>query len=340
MRREELADAAEAYLREAIKGTWVNGDAECVDPIVSSVRSRFLGVGADQYQISETEQSFERSTVGTMLVGLIEELIDQINYAAMIDILTTRRLAALPLGGSDAVYALKTLRRELQAATRDAVDVTSILLACTNDLVNAGEYERRTEGDYIAQLSAEVAESSAPSRATAGLTQDEAFEAIHGVTMQDAAEGVVFAEERVGAFPLIAAITALRDAVNAPGMTPEVLASKIDDVLVALQPQAIECKPGDICSFETPDGLDAIEAAHATDGEYDEAIDEIISHYGPNVEFVGLPVAEYRAGTAYIEALEAALDEQHVSLADVRSHVSGDFDDFALSQWFTDGGGD
>jgi hypothetical protein len=76
---------------------------------IALAQSRFLGVGADQYQISEDEQSFERSSIPTMLRGLREELIDTMNYITMLDILIQRRLVALgePVEtGEDYVTAL------------------------------------------------------------------------------------------------------------------------------------------------------------------------------------------------------------------------------------------
>jgi hypothetical protein len=81
MRRDELADYAEQTIRTA--------------------RDRFTGVGADRYQISENEQSFERESIGTLLTGLREELIDQINYIVMLDIRIQQTLAALGALGWD-----------------------------------------------------------------------------------------------------------------------------------------------------------------------------------------------------------------------------------------------
>jgi hypothetical protein len=73
--RDELADYAENTIRMS--------------------RERFTGVGAVKYQITPDEQAFERSSIAVMLAGLREELLDQINYIVMTDILIQRRLAQL-----------------------------------------------------------------------------------------------------------------------------------------------------------------------------------------------------------------------------------------------------
>lgn len=167
MRRDQLADAAEAYIDAAVTAAgappMLSGAGP--DAIIAKARGRFLGVGAEQYQISETEQSFERSTVGTMLVGLIEELVDHVNYAVMTDILAGRRLDAIVGDGVDpgsAYGALYDLRRDLRESAYMALCSAVLMDAHVERLVALGEYERRAEADYASQLAAECEAADAP----------------------------------------------------------------------------------------------------------------------------------------------------------------------------------
>lgn len=283
MKRGELADCAESYIRD-IFGIGV-GDAIKIDKVIASARGRFLGVGAEQYQISENEQSFERSTVGTMLVGLDEELVDQINYAVMIDILVDRRLRQLgdSKNDRDVRIALALLRDELINVTISAANVSAALDWHVNRLVKFGEYERRPESDYVSQLQAECEATGAT---TLGLTTDGAE---------------------------LSALEAVRVAVHDKNVTPDALAAAIDSLLVILQRPPVE----------------------------ESDLDAAVGALDLNTEFVGIPADEYRAGVAYIEALEDFARDQGV-LAEVRADFAGDerFDEAALEQWFTDGGGD
>ncbi len=99
MTRDELADYAENTIRMA--------------------RDRFTGVGAVKYQITPTEQAFERSTIPVMLAGLREELLDQINYIVMTDILIQRSLEYLASCG---LYALKEGEDYVDALNREVGD--------------------------------------------------------------------------------------------------------------------------------------------------------------------------------------------------------------------------
>jgi hypothetical protein len=165
MRREELADAAERYIR-CCAADDLDRDyytAEQLDAVVKRSRERFLGVGAEQYQISETEQSFERSTIGTMLVGKIEELVDDLNYAVMLDILISREIgedgerAAVSPAGLTLLTLRDSLQSQSQASTFSAASSEWLLDA----LVVAGVYTPKAGKTYVEQLAVEVAEGGA-----------------------------------------------------------------------------------------------------------------------------------------------------------------------------------
>ena len=185
MRRGELANAAEAYIRGTVMaGAPLEAAAalesgELLAPIIAKARERFLGVGAAQYQISETEQSFERSTVGTMLVGKIEEQVDDLNYSTMLDILIERRLAALHNAyGREArlvVEALNDLRDDLRDSARLAATSAALMNRHIERLVALGEYERRGEADYASQLAAECDAAGAPMRGSLGAAIAEEY---------------------------------------------------------------------------------------------------------------------------------------------------------------------
>lgn len=189
MRREELADAADQYTRRI---TGFDGShpktRKAIKPIIESSRGRFLGVGAEQYQISETEQSFERSTIGTMLVGLSEELVDQINYAAMIEILISRRFASGVT--HDQHDALSAIRADLKDMTHSAVCAAVLLNRHVEHLIKIGEYERRGESDYVSQLSAECAEANAPMRGASGRSSAEIEAAYDARPTPDTPDGL------------------------------------------------------------------------------------------------------------------------------------------------------
>lgn len=161
MRRGELANAAEAYIRGALRTATADlSREEALAPVVARARGRLLGVGAEQYQISETEQSFERSTVGTMLVGKIEEQVDDLNYSTMLDILIERRLARGPLS-LQVRRALLDLQSDLRDSARLAATSAALMNRHIERLVALGEYERRGEADYVSQLAAECDEAGA-----------------------------------------------------------------------------------------------------------------------------------------------------------------------------------
>lgn len=169
MRREELASSAVAYITDAVVGSDFGAGTteirERLAPFLALAASRFLGVGAEQYQISETEQSFERASIGTMLVGAIEEVVDLANYAAMLDILIGRELAAIETGdvsnaddgnGTLAVV-LEDLRADLRTASAFSASSGVMLNVYIEKLVSLGVYAMPT-GDYVSTLDAEVRE--------------------------------------------------------------------------------------------------------------------------------------------------------------------------------------
>lgn len=181
MRRQELADAAEDYVHDVLEtyapreDVYAEANGEYIreapltigastDAVIAEAKGRFLGVGAEQYQLSETEQSFERSTIGTMLVGMSEELVDQVNYAVMIDILIGRRLEQYDdsANAAEVDSALIDLQSDLGEMAYAAVCASALMRRHLQVLVEFGEYTPRSESDYVSQLSAECNEYPTP----------------------------------------------------------------------------------------------------------------------------------------------------------------------------------
>lgn len=136
--------------------------------IARAAKARILGAGK-KYQISENEQGFERSTVGTMLVGLQEELLDVINYAAMISLLIgadldadyyRRKAGAYPGLDEDEETPLRKLLFHLEGQLRDVTSSVEFGAVMMNrrlaELIDLGQYTPR-DGSYEEQLAAEIA---------------------------------------------------------------------------------------------------------------------------------------------------------------------------------------
>lgn len=68
-----------------------------VEEIISSTKSRILGVGADQYDDGSGVQKFETLELAELVRWLIEEADDLIVYAAMIRIRAARMIEGLEL---------------------------------------------------------------------------------------------------------------------------------------------------------------------------------------------------------------------------------------------------
>lgn len=147
MNRNELADSVNALVERSMPVD-VPGDAEYIAATVEACRGRFLGTGT-KYQISEDEQSFERSSIGTMLKGKREELQDGVNYAVMLDVLAERNNDDL-----DADFILR-LRQYCETVTCLLVDFDRELQEMLAALVTAGKYVE-TSGEYVETLAAEV----------------------------------------------------------------------------------------------------------------------------------------------------------------------------------------
>lgn len=64
--------------------------AEHVMLLCEKAQERVLGVGADQYDDGIAGQRFESYTVDELLKEMQDELIDVINYAAMLSIMVER----------------------------------------------------------------------------------------------------------------------------------------------------------------------------------------------------------------------------------------------------------
>jgi hypothetical protein len=270
MRRGELADAAEQYIRSAvIAGAPLEAAAaleseDFLAPIVDKARERFLGVGAEQYQISETEQSFERSTVGTMLVGKIEEVVDDLNYSTMIDILIERRLADLAEERTESslmvASALRELRDDLREAAYLAATSAALMLRHIDRLVAIGEYERRGEADYVSQLAAECDEAGAPMRGEIRFRERyDGLEAI--VAEMDAREESI----RAGASGRSGAEIEAHYNGRGDATATDDLDDFIDERLRAGRVERERQYVGAAAPLdpETPEGLDAIAAAWA-----------------------------------------------------------------------------
>lgn len=70
---------------EYIEG-WVRKISNREQDTIDEARSRIMGVGRDQYEDSDTVQKFEQRSIIDILGELRAEIIDQINWAVMLDI--------------------------------------------------------------------------------------------------------------------------------------------------------------------------------------------------------------------------------------------------------------
>lgn len=147
MNRNALANCVNALVERSMPID-VPGDAEYIAATVEACRGRFLGTGT-KYQISEDEQSFERSSIGTMLKGKREELQDGVNYAVMLDVLAERNNDDL-----DEDFILR-LRQYCETVTCLLVDFDRELQEMTAHLVTLGKYIV-SDAEYVDTLAAEV----------------------------------------------------------------------------------------------------------------------------------------------------------------------------------------
>lgn len=145
MTAEELAKLCQDY---ALKVGGPSG-GQRIDRISEACAGR-IREAASKYALSPDEQGFERATVGTMIVGLQEEVLDLINYAAMIQVLIDR--SSWPEGHQMLSMDLFSVAGQ---AARGAANLEDHL----KSLVTAGLYTPRTEGTYEGMLREEQIES-------------------------------------------------------------------------------------------------------------------------------------------------------------------------------------
>lgn len=169
MKHEQLAERCRQYALFTMMDTpyFEKHEPEFLC-IADAAAARILGAGK-KYEISENEQGFERSTVGTMLVGLREELLDVINYAAMISLLIGAQLDAEHYRREAGEYSdlaedretpLHKLLFHLDGQLRDVTGAAEFGAVMLNrrlaELVALGQHTPR-DGSYEEQLAAEVA---------------------------------------------------------------------------------------------------------------------------------------------------------------------------------------
>jgi hypothetical protein len=86
--REEAAELVRRYAKR-LSGAENLKDYGIEEQAVTDLGQRMLGA-AEKYEVNPNLQSFETTTAGVMLLGLREELLDTVNYCAMIDELMGR----------------------------------------------------------------------------------------------------------------------------------------------------------------------------------------------------------------------------------------------------------
>lgn len=96
MKSSELAD----YVRRLVKrsGYAVMLGSSETDEIAEQAAGRILGVGRDQYEEDEDTQKFETMDLDNLFQYLDEELLDQINYGAMLRIRVSSEPSPARLG--------------------------------------------------------------------------------------------------------------------------------------------------------------------------------------------------------------------------------------------------
>lgn len=152
MTPEELANHCADYAREnSVIGIGA------ADRVAEACAGRIREAAA-KYQVAPDVQGFELATVGTMLAGLREEVLDQINYLAMVEELVRRLLGSEEAVPGEDLYG--SLVEDLRSQTSRAVEAAALMDAYVDEMVRLGLYERRPEGQYEDMLRAEQVEAS------------------------------------------------------------------------------------------------------------------------------------------------------------------------------------
>lgn len=116
MKRADAAQMVQDYASE-VTPIMVSEYGSAVERnTIRELGRRMLGA-AGKYEVDEDTQSFELAGIDTMLVGLREELLDVVNYCAMLDTLAQREGM-----GFTSMLRLK-LRMTAGDALRGAVEV-------------------------------------------------------------------------------------------------------------------------------------------------------------------------------------------------------------------------
>lgn len=116
MKRTEAAQMVQDYAGR-VSPVMVSEYGDAIErESIQALGQRMMGA-ASKYEVDENTQSFELSDIDTMLIGLREELLDVVNYCAMIDTLAERQ------GQGEMSDIRFKLRRTAGAALRNAVEL-------------------------------------------------------------------------------------------------------------------------------------------------------------------------------------------------------------------------
>lgn len=136
MRRDESAQMVRDYAAQ-VSPIFVSEFGSRVEQdFIRGMGQRMLD-SADKYEVDEDTQAFELSDIDTMLIGLREELLDAVNYCAMIDELAARQGMAIT----------DTARYRMRFLARGIMDNGVLLEMHRRNLPNAQE-----PSDYIVLL--------------------------------------------------------------------------------------------------------------------------------------------------------------------------------------------
>lgn len=137
MRRDEAAQMVQDYAGR-VSPVMVSEYGDRLErESIQALGERMMGA-ASKYEVDENTQSFELSDIDTMLIGLREELLDVVNYCAMIDKLAERQ------GQGEMSDVRFKLRRAAGSALRNAVEL---------EMTRRLQPEHQPATDYVTLLS-------------------------------------------------------------------------------------------------------------------------------------------------------------------------------------------
>lgn len=146
MKATELAGMCYNYALHSCSGSFSQVFKDGYQKIADDCWERIIA-SAGKYEVDEDTQAFELSTVGTMAIGLREELLDVVNYCAMIQHLTER---------GDPTYTEKLMGIYCNTIARDAVSSLLLIQGRLDSMIRKGEFTPNPGKTYVDQLSVDT----------------------------------------------------------------------------------------------------------------------------------------------------------------------------------------